>query len=482
MTEAEDSPDVSDATGSSSEYDASEVSTLASPATRFIAERLRIARRFAKMTQKELAGDDFSKSYVSAIECGKMIPSLPALTTLAQRLHCPVAYLLGEDNIESPDFDRVLAEAEVALRRDQPLQALEHLGPSEEPLPYLSAATRLTWYAYAGWARGMAGRGDDAFRLLQQAKELADSPQVQAANAQNSRLATAVEYVYCMLGNAYCDRGEHEQAYAYHKRVLRAIHVGTVTDPLLKLLVYKGLGLDTFFLARYYEAILYYKKAVEQAQNLENPRQQGLAYWGLALAYQEQSDPFHAKAGYQKALMFLEETENKRNLALIRALLGQALVNLGEYEKAEPYLKQSLEEARTEGDTYVLGVALGNTAVLHNARGDVDQAIQLATEALQMTRKSGDQRSEGHLFFVFATSYAAKNDLIQAEQSLRKAIEIAQVIPDLDMLSQAYDRFAAFLEAQGRVEEAVAQMHLAAAPLQVSPKNANKGAPDRNDL
>ncbi|HEU5200393.1 MAG TPA: helix-turn-helix transcriptional regulator, partial [Ktedonobacterales bacterium] len=61
-----------------------------------LAERLRAARLAANKTQQELAGDRYSKAYISAIECGKMTPSVQALGLLAERLGLPASYFLGE--------------------------------------------------------------------------------------------------------------------------------------------------------------------------------------------------------------------------------------------------------------------------------------------------------------------------------------------------------------------------------------------------
>lgn len=51
-----------------------------------IAERLRAARIAAKKTQQEVAGERFSKGSISAIERGKMTPSVQALDYLAGQL------------------------------------------------------------------------------------------------------------------------------------------------------------------------------------------------------------------------------------------------------------------------------------------------------------------------------------------------------------------------------------------------------------
>jgi transcriptional regulator with XRE-family HTH domain len=69
-----------------------------SPVT--IGARIRLARMAAQKTQQELAGEYFSKSYISAIERGKMTPSFKALSILAERLGLTISFLLGEDRLD----------------------------------------------------------------------------------------------------------------------------------------------------------------------------------------------------------------------------------------------------------------------------------------------------------------------------------------------------------------------------------------------
>jgi transcriptional regulator with XRE-family HTH domain len=61
---------------------------------------VRQARLAANLTQEELGGDIFSRSYLSAVERGKMLPSIPALAVLAKRLGVTMGFLLGESEFD----------------------------------------------------------------------------------------------------------------------------------------------------------------------------------------------------------------------------------------------------------------------------------------------------------------------------------------------------------------------------------------------
>src|SRR5579875_434571 len=58
--------------------------------------RVRAIRQARKLTQSQLAGKDFSVSYISAIERGQIQPSIRALEILASRLNVSPAQLLTE--------------------------------------------------------------------------------------------------------------------------------------------------------------------------------------------------------------------------------------------------------------------------------------------------------------------------------------------------------------------------------------------------
>src|SRR5215813_3744683 len=70
-------------------------------------------RRKLRITQKQLAAPEFSISYISAIERGRIRPSLKALDILARRLGVSSAELLAElpDGYESEEYGTVGALA-----------------------------------------------------------------------------------------------------------------------------------------------------------------------------------------------------------------------------------------------------------------------------------------------------------------------------------------------------------------------------------
>lgn len=62
-----------------------------------IGSRIRQRRKELGITQEELAGSEYTKSFISQVEKGQTWPSLPALAYIAQRLGRPIEWFVAEE-------------------------------------------------------------------------------------------------------------------------------------------------------------------------------------------------------------------------------------------------------------------------------------------------------------------------------------------------------------------------------------------------
>src|SRR5579863_2035755 len=92
-------------------------------------------RRKLRITQKQLAAPEFSISYISAIERGRIRPSLKALDILARRLGVTSAELLAE-----PSDEILLENAHNSNGGQDSSASLKEL-LKERPAPYFAALT-----------------------------------------------------------------------------------------------------------------------------------------------------------------------------------------------------------------------------------------------------------------------------------------------------------------------------------------------------
>ena len=68
-----------------------------------LGEKLRLARREAGLTQRQLCGEEITRNMLSQIENGTARPSMKTLVYLASRLEKPVSFFLEEESALSPN-------------------------------------------------------------------------------------------------------------------------------------------------------------------------------------------------------------------------------------------------------------------------------------------------------------------------------------------------------------------------------------------
>src|SRR6188508_2265721 len=99
-----------------------------------LGERLRQLRVSAGLTQSELAGDRFSKEYVSQIERGKTRPTGETIAWLASRLNTDAGYLAhGVSTDERGRVEATLTRAEAlveAHRYEEAVAEFDKVRPS----------------------------------------------------------------------------------------------------------------------------------------------------------------------------------------------------------------------------------------------------------------------------------------------------------------------------------------------------------------
>lgn len=354
-----------------------------------------------------------------------------------------------------------LSKAELLIRQDRPREALEALGGGDAPPKDVPRRQRPVWYALAGWALALDGQANDALRVLERGMQMAEALLVRAPRSRQASLAELVERLRCYQGMTYCTLGQTGQALALHRRGLVAIGQKIILDPELKLLIYKGLGNEALALGQFQDAIFFYELAARQADDLNTDRQQGLTYWGLGLAYQQSGDLLRARASYEQALAALERHGNRQLLTQMRSIYGQLLSKLGHHEEAEQMLHICLAVARYFGDVRTCGMVLVDLVELSIFRGETDQAIEEAREALPMLQESGERRGEGQLHLTLAAAYEARQDATRTEQEFKEALRLFQQIGNHDMIRLAHERYAYYQAHQGNFQEAYTQMRLA---------------------
>lgn len=148
----------------------------AKPST--LGDRVRQLRIARGLTQADLAGDRFTKQYVSGIERGATRPTNDTLEWLASRLGVDRSFL--EVGLSSDEWERalsVLSRAEAAIQAHDYDHGLGLLTEVAERLASRSAPElELRALLAEGWARMYGGELRESMVALARAHELAAAP------------------------------------------------------------------------------------------------------------------------------------------------------------------------------------------------------------------------------------------------------------------------------------------------------------------
>src|SRR5918911_3955681 len=142
-----------------------------------LGERLRQLRVAAGMTQTELAGDRFSKEYVSQIERGKTRPTPETIMWLAERLGVDAGFLAnGVSDDQRGRVDATLARAEALLEKGDDEAVIVEIDACRSAvlatgLPELEVRALST----EAYARMRQGDVHHAIDLLNRARTMAES-------------------------------------------------------------------------------------------------------------------------------------------------------------------------------------------------------------------------------------------------------------------------------------------------------------------
>ena len=214
-----------------------------------LGQRLRSARLSRNLTQGEVAKNQFSISYVSAVERGQIRPSLGALERLAERLQVSVTDLLADGELEirpalpsaghhenaserhREEIERTLLEAQIMSRQhrwDEAIRLLLRL-PSQQLSPRESATLHLT----LARCYSEQGRAKEASRVAQDARLLAE-------RSGERELAVRLRGE---LGRAYSLMQNHAAALEQLRECVQDAREQVIRDPgfLLDILIQLGI-------------------------------------------------------------------------------------------------------------------------------------------------------------------------------------------------------------------------------------------------
>ena len=376
---------------------------------RRIGARIREARHRAGLTQQQLAGERYTKAYISALETGIARPSMVALRFISERLGLPASHFIDERH---PAWTR--------LEVDVQLAAGDWQAAADGYRDLLDAVTEDA--ARAGLLRGIAeaearlGRGKEAVGAASEAARLYE----EQGRPEDAALAR-----YWLAYGLYLSDAEAE-ARTMLTALLERVRGGMAVEPEFEMRLLMALAAVESRTGDHERALRYLEEARGFASDLDD-RRRATYLFNLAISYRETGDVEAAIRSGTQALGLFRAAGTDLESASIENDLALAYLAAGNLERAHAFATQAQAQADRIGDERIMAAILETLAQVALAAGDDAHARELAAEAMTRARTSGNRLAELAALLTEARVLRHAGQDEEAEQRFAQAADVARV-------------------------------------------------------
>jgi tetratricopeptide (TPR) repeat protein len=387
----------------------------AAPSGLRLGERLRQLRVAAGLTQSEIAGDRFSKEYVSQIERGKTRPTRETVEWLAARLGVDPGFLAnGVATDERGRLEAALSRAETLLEaghNDEGAAEYDLLVPAARAtgLPELEARALLG----AGRAQIRLGALRQAFGLLNEARGIVEDGSF--SDLERAEVLHTLGICRYQLNSIQTSLGLLNEALALAERS------GLPCDSLRSsILSWRS---RCWRRQRDYEAAREdIERALQLAEDANDPRTIGAAYFQASLVADREGHWVLARTYAEKARAAYEELSDRVHVGQLTNNLGGLNFLLGKTDEAIGLLKEAFAIALDTGRDADAAQAVSSLAQIHLRTGNIEQAEGQARHALQLLDGHEDYLDEsGNAQLVLGRALLEQGRLDEAETAFGAA-------------------------------------------------------------
>jgi tetratricopeptide (TPR) repeat protein len=378
-----------------------------------LGERLRQLRVAAGMTQTDLAGDRFSKEYVSQIERGKTRPTRETIDWLALRLGVDAAFLAnGVSADERGRVDAALARAEALLEARRNDEALEQF-ESIRAAVLATGIQELESRALSGEAtvRMRAGEVREAIALLERARSLSEGTSFSDVERAD---------VLFRLGVARYKLNSIQTSIGLFDEALKVAERSEIPSDQLRsnILAWRS---RCYRRRRDLEAAREdVERALELAEGLNDKRTAADVYFQASIIADREGHWVLARSYAERAKAVYEELSDRGNLGRLLNNLGGINFLLGHPEEAVDFLKDAVRIALEVGNDAEAAHAVNGIAQVHLRTGDVARAEEQARYALELLGDRVDETAEiGNAQLVLGRALLEQDRLDEADEALQ---------------------------------------------------------------
>jgi tetratricopeptide (TPR) repeat protein len=397
-----------------------------------LGERVRQRRVALGLTQTDLAGERFSKEYISQIELGKTRPTQETLTYLASVLRSDPGYLAhGISTEDQAHVEAMLTRAE-ALTHDQRFAEAAELYQDATTAVAASGSPELEVRRAAGeaWAQMEQGEVRQALDKLLATQELATREGVPDSSLAEVVWKLAVARL--KLGSTHVALGLLNEAFALAQRSPDASDRQRFEILRWRCIAYQRLK-DVESAKNDAEL------ALELAERLEDARSVANAYFQASLVAEREGRYVAARSYAERARSKFEEVADQIKVGSVLNNLALIQFELGRSDDALSTLKRAYGVLLDAGDSGRCALVVASIASIHLETGDAPLAEEQARHALELFRDGGDEWSEeiAESKVILGRALLEQDKLDEAEIALSDAQAAFEAIRSTSNLARA---------------------------------------------
>jgi transcriptional regulator with XRE-family HTH domain len=400
--------------------------------------RIREARKRAGLTQQALAGERYTKAYVSALENGLIRPSVKALDYLATRLNTTPGWLMAS---EAPTWTRLEADLELAAGNWQ--KAADAYAELLDARP--AGTQRAEILRGAAEAHARLDRGAEAVRAAAESVEL-----FEAAGKESD---AALAGYWLSAGLYYQDNVSDSRAML--ASILGKIRAGLKVEPDFKVRVLMALSSNESREGNHQQALAYLEEVRGLADALDDRRRAAFLF-DLAYSYCESGD-FEAaiRTGYQSLALYAA-SNSTTEMAWVENEMALAHLGSGNTARAAKLAASAQSRFEKLGDDRQLAHVLETQAQIALARKDWAAALNFSERSIEAANKTDNLDAQAAALLTAARARVAMKEFDEAGSAFAAAADAARRLKRSAMLRKILTSWADLLAAQGDHERAFA--------------------------
>jgi transcriptional regulator with XRE-family HTH domain len=406
------------------------------PLAHAIGQRLRQARLAAGLTQQQLAGERYTKAYISALENGIAKPSMAALNYLAPRLGKTASDILADPN---PAWARI--EADLALASGDLPSALA----GYQALLETAQERGIRAEIQVAIAETLC-RVDRAAEAIRPAAEAARAFGELGREADRTR----AEY---WLASAQLQQDNPDEARALMRSILDRIRDGLDMGGDFETRLLIGLGTLETYHGNHAASLAYLEQARALTEDLDT-RRRGSFLAAVARAYRGAGDLEAAIRVGLQALALLRAAESEIEAGLVENQLALTYLANGNAERALETVRRA--RAGVGGDVQLAAHLADTEAMIQLERGAAEEALALADESLDLADRGANQKARLDALTTRARALSALGRNEEAAATFEQAAAVADAGAPVSRRRAIYSAWADTLAALGRHDEAYA--------------------------